>query len=103
MKRRTLARLAIVTSLPLVASTASLACGDSGGTTDTGGGGSCVAHLEKGQLIITEFMPDPAGSDADGDRAKDVGTHGKPPRSALIAWPSRRASRPFRAPSTRAP
>jgi hypothetical protein len=60
MNRRTLARLALFV---LVAP--QIGCGDSTATTDTGGG-NCAAGLAGGELVITELMPDPKGSDADG-------------------------------------
>jgi len=60
MNRRTLARLALVVSVAPLPS-----CGDNGSAgTDTAG--SCVAALAGGELVITEYMPDPKGSDADG-------------------------------------
>ena len=45
------------------------ACGDDETETITQGGediGDCTAMLIKGQLVITEIMPDPAGADASG-------------------------------------
>ena len=65
MNRRLLARLAVLAVLAVLASLP--ACGGShGGGTDTAGGGSCVASLAGGELVITEFMADPAGPDGDG-------------------------------------
>lgn len=56
-----LARLALVLALvPLSA------CGGGGdGDSDTDGAGSCVAGLRGGELVISEFLADPEGADAD--------------------------------------
>lgn len=75
MNRRTLARLAF-----LVAVAPQFACGDSSATSDTGGG-SCVAALAGGELVITEYMPDPKGSDGDAIEWFEVHNPGTTPIS----------------------
>jgi hypothetical protein len=61
MNRRRLARLAFVASLaPLTA------CPGGGGNTSDTAGGECAAGLVGGELVITEFLPDPPGADGDG-------------------------------------
>ncbi|MCY1069849.1 lamin tail domain-containing protein [Nannocystis sp. RBIL2] len=77
MNRRTLARLALVASIA-----PSVGCGDSNATSDTDAG-SCVAALRGGELVITEYMPDPKGSDADGIEWIEVHNPGSAPVSLV--------------------
>ena len=61
-------RASLIRVVPLLTSLFAAACGDDVGVSDSAAPpvvGECTAMLKKGQLVITEVMPDPAGADDD--------------------------------------
>ncbi len=60
-------RASLIRVVPvLLTSLLAAACNDEVGVSDSaapGGVGDCAAKLQKGELVITELMPDPAGAD----------------------------------------
>lgn len=62
-------RASLIRVVPVLLSGLFAACGQETGVTDTDAPpdtvGDCDAMLQKGQLVITEIMPDPAGADDD--------------------------------------